>query len=1185
MAVVPKTYATGIVNNNSEYSPEVNESIPKTNHTKISNVPLAYSSTIEFKGYYKATQTGPHLFSLTSQNPGVTGYSWVSSAPRNSDRIKGDAGQKATKTVKSECFGILIPPKRDTGYWPWEDPNFLGTAFPGYGYWPARGYGNKNAFRSQYRRAVSILTDKNEQPITKVCNDNNGYPYDAINNTGYNIDHEWLLPGDIRRWDTNYYYGQNGTIPNQGRAAGPGWQGPEDPNFANPTWLANPDGSGCPGSNSNYPVVGISPLVNFKDINRPEVEWVRDATPNTPGKLSQIFLGKDNKAEGNDNFANFYSIDVPCVDDAGEPKANCSYEFVWPQTVGLYTKENGYSGVGCQRVRITLQIQFLQEDDTYTFEWRTRDGLKMWYTTFPSVPDRPLPGGDYFIKFEPDIEGTNPCNLDSTNVTQSGWRPGGGTEQLNNEGDKVTGFTGSLTIPKNHHVYFTGYAVGREFDASGAEINEHGFSLIVRNSKGEIVWTTRELLENNQDLIGIDECGYNALLENADNRITEYRDSESYSIDGWAGYGANESFNADLLNSDFETREVSDTRQYMVSNSLTRCRGGESVSGSVYLRQGDYYFVRTIVSNHLNENAGYQFQVKSPGGSLRDVQFSGNGNGTLDTVVGGDAGSGIPVRTDILCGSILGLSGASAEDINFAYIPRLNVVINLSAMGVTNHQLSNDIQAEYLEGNVIVPGTDPDRVAGGAPGVYFAKGVPELEVGIAFVRLLRGGSEGIKDLSLKQRQAVLWQYTQQLQPTTDENNNEVAPLTMPFNQFRNAITSGAVIKWGSGGNYDYLYHGVGRVILAICEGEEIIAPTPPPPDQGGSDAYNECIDIDFSILGNGAAQIASECFDDCKEPNEFPVPVDDYKKNSSDYAGMAAGYADKVKIYKSYGMDNTEFPYTPPSDQGGKIKLSFKRGGTGASKGGFFRPGEITSIPFYIPDVIYDSDLDWASQTNNENITNYTFSDTLIGEVGLDFSSNTFTWDPNGSDEGGDPWMVIWPSAFPGGPPLGIPVGTDGVTLSDLPQRGIYVMTPRMAQSYSQLWATTIYERWQASLDPDSPWYNRGTVGYLGNKFGPRYFNIVTMKGELRAVDRSFAVPEIGSQEFLDLMSEKGAKTNEIRIWASMPVPDCTTTTVGNNNPISGGEDGGDYGDPGVTTYDDKYDWLGDFTPPSVSNF
>ena len=1165
MAVVPKTYATGIVNNNSEYSPEVNDNVPKTNHTKISNVPLAYSSTIEFKGYYKATQTGSHLFSLTSQSPGVTGYSWVSSAPRNSDRIKGNKGEQATKTTRNECFGILISPKRDPNdYWPWEDENFLGTAFPGYGYWPARGYGNLNAFKSQFRSAQSVLTGENEKPDTRVCGDANGYPYD---DTQFNIDHQWLIPGDIRRWDNNYFYGPQGNIPNYGRAGGPGWQGPEDPNFANPVWLANPDGNGCPDSDSD---VGISPLVSFKNINKPELNWTKNATPNTPGKLSQIFLGKANSAEGEDNYANFYSIDVPCVDDAGEPKANCSYEFVWPQSVGLYTKQNGYSGIKCQRTRIQFSIQFLQEEDTYTFEWRTRDGLKMWYIQYPREPDLPLPGSNYLLKFEPNIQGTNPCNLDSTNTTDRGWRPGGGTEQLDNEGDKVTGFDGSLTVKKNGTVSFWGYAVGREFDDSGAEINEHGFSLVVKNSKGEIVWTTRELLENNRDLIGIDECGYNALLETAEDRINEYRDSESYSIDGWVGYGVNDTFNADILNGDFDVRDVSDTRQYMISNSLTRCRGGESISGSVYLRQGDYYFIRTIVSNHLNENAGYQFQVKSPGGSLRDVQFSGNGDGTLDTVVGGDAGSGIPVRTDILCESVLGLSGAAAEDINFAFIPRLNVVINLTAMGVTNSQLANDIQAEYLDGNVVVPGTDPDGVGGGAPGVYFAKGVEDLEVGVSFVRLLRGGSEGIKDLTLKQRQAVLWQYTQQLQPTIDDENNEGPPLTMPFNQFRNTITSGAVIKWGSGGNYDYLYHGVGRVILAICEGEEIIAPTPPAYD-ATSDTFNKCIDIDFTNLGEGFSQIASECLDDCKTPGEFPVPT--YSINNSDYAGFVDAWRPMIKLKNDYGWDRKYTDINPSGDPvpavsiiGGSSGSSLAGGAAGGAA--YFRPGEITVVPLFIPDVFYDDTLNWTGPI--KETTDQKYGDVYCGEIGIDFSSNHFIWNPDDSTEAGSPWMVVWISAFPGGPPLANPNG------SGFQSRGFHVYKAQAGtKAYSQIWYTAIYERWEASQDSDSQWYKRYS-GYLGNMYGARYLNLVSMKEELKDT-YNFVIPDVGTQAFIDLMSEKGGKTNELRTKGVMPVLDCNTTA-------SDSQDGGDYDDPGVTTYDDKYEWRGNYKPPNASN-
>ena len=82
--------------------------------------------------------------------------------------------------------------------------------------------------------------------------------------------------------------------------------------------------------------------------------------------------------------------------------------------------------------------------------------------------------------------------------------------------------------------------------------------------------------------------------------------------------------------------------------------------------------------------------------------------------------------------------------------------------------------------------------------------------------------------------------------------------------------------------------------------------------------------------------------------------------------------------------------------------------------------------------------------------------------------------------------------------------------------------------------------------------------------YGARYINICTMNQDLRDT-YNFDVPEVGSQEFWDLISERGFKSNETRFWGLMPAPDCTKF-ANVNIP----------GDTGKTlTYDEKYTFLG----------
>jgi len=115
------------------------ELVLATNNQIIDRTGMPINSTVEYKGYYKAEATGIHKFNLNGDANDITGYSWVSSAPANSDHIKGK--NRGARLVSNRSFAIQIPDKPR-----FRDEQILGGSNPGLGYWPKEGYGNSTGF-------------------------------------------------------------------------------------------------------------------------------------------------------------------------------------------------------------------------------------------------------------------------------------------------------------------------------------------------------------------------------------------------------------------------------------------------------------------------------------------------------------------------------------------------------------------------------------------------------------------------------------------------------------------------------------------------------------------------------------------------------------------------------------------------------------------------------------------------------------------------------------------------------------------------------------------------------------------------------------------------------------------------------------------------------------------------------
>ena len=1040
MAITPPDNNFGDFNTNPT-GPVVWDDVARTNNEVIDRSDMPFASTAEFKGYYKAESTGKHTFRLAGSN-GVTGYSWLSSAPKTSDHIP-EGGNQKVEVALNKSYGIIIPNKRGTGTWPFEDTNVLGTSFIGYGYWPKTGYGNESGWLGKYG------SGRQDAPST-AC----GY---SIGTAQY---HQYMLPGDIRTYESApiTQYG--------GRNAGPGWQGPEDPNFASP----------CYPSSQSTPLKRICRSSDSRPCDS-------DATPNTVGKSSQVFLDTSFKAEGvsTDSWATYEIVQDDRVGDM-----DGGHVYIWPQAVNVFTsKSTSKSQPERVNVRFALRMRN-QPAQKYTFEWKSRDGLKMWYK---------IGGGDSreFEKFPDTSGGHNPCNKTATGTwTSETWLPGRGED----------GFTGQVDLSANGYIQFIGHAAGVPGSST------HGWSLVVRDAQGLVVWDTSYLVVSEETgLVGIDECGYNALLS-SDQRIPANRTTEMYKLDGWKGYSTNDVFVADAQEGDTTPRSYDTTRQYLWSNAIAKCRGGTDVTGTVFLRQGDYYFIRTIVSNDLNQAANYRFTVTSPGGgSAKTVKFTGNGDPGSDSTVGGNSGgNGIPINPSQLCNSVLAPGGSAVQnnDVNFALVQSLGVVINLSVgpLLVRDFEIGREGQAEIINGTTnnataskILNFPSPEN--GGNP------------VPITITQLVQG------QLDQDETAAVLDYYDDQVDAGT----------VLPWNTFRSAITSQAVIQWGRSGNYPFIYHAVSDVINSICNGTEIDVPTRPNTTNtaGGNDTNSstsgtstgsgtsECLDINISVLSSGQAQVTSECLDECRTPNQFPMLESQYTEPAGYYDTVPDPiYEFYVKIEKDYGMVSPTSWSAPGPSQKGDYDISIAYAQKNSVK---FEPEYVTTVPLTIPDVFVPDNFDIVSSGNGALECTFWF----------ELSSNTFLYDPNNKGdaiEGGifRPYLVWWVSKGPGGVPLGDYYFT----------RPSYSTTPRM-------YATMNPEQWIYYNDQT----NNPFKGYLGNTNGVRWLNFAPLQYQ-GVQDLNFNIPLPGTTGFLDLLSVKGYTSNEIRIKGTATSPDCS---------------------------------------------
>lgn len=1013
MALTPPNNNTGFVENDSPNRPVPWDNVLATNNQVIDRSDMPSYGTVEYKGYYKAEATGIHKFNLTGASAAITGYSWISSAPANSDHIKRN--NRGARLVFNKSFAIHIPVKPIF-------KNILdgsGVVFPGYGYWPKSGYGNNVAFNNIYSGAATPSTDCSHTQVV----------------------HQYLVPGDAR------IYGDK--FPKfEGKQAGPGWQAPEDPNFSAPCWP------------SKY----SRPLVAVDNNLIPDLVD-NFAVPTTQGRVTQISLDNGYIAGGDDNFARFKTVDIQ-----GE------HTYIWP--IGLpeasISPPVGYEWNKIkepQRIQIRFAVMFQQETQDYTFEWKSRDGLKMWYRFSQPNDNR------YFQKF-PTTSGNNPCNLTAEPTGNNGWLPGG----------KFDGFTGKLKIKQNTWMIFHGHGVGEPTE------DTHGFSIVIKNSNGDIVFDSTDLLDRG-DKIGIDECGYNALLKDA-SRIPGNRVTEFYNNDGWNGID-NDIFKADSVVGDNNERDPSTTRQYLWSNAITRTgRNGNSISGDVFLRQGDYYFIRTIVSSNA-ENGGFTFKVTTPIGEFKSVMFSGNSNPGSDTSVGGSFG-GTGIDKDKLCDSILFRDGkvAVSDNTNFAVVDRLGVVLNLNSLGLSSGDIGKEGQDEVVK----------EKEESGSVILKFKNNTLYPDTTITLDELVRNGGEDIaKDE--KKSWIVNNEYIKQI-------NND-PPETMQYSDFVGAINSQAVIRWGSGGNYEYIYHAVSTIIESICTGKEIIKTDTSGVNSalgGGSSNANDMgaptsIEINVTNISGGAGLITSVSLNECKHPKDYPALTNEYTKNKSNYLNSDSSYYDSIVIEK----DATLYYNGPDKSTPNGDKYSLFR--SQINKSIRFKPGKVTSIPFTVPDYY---EPDWINQKDAIRYNSFSLDineATIIGDV----------------TPGSEPQLLVWWSIYAGGPALGesfIIVGAGGT---------------EVVATFSSL-----------LLNKNS---DTNIVGYLGNIYGTRWVNFATVDRDLSS-PTSIKDLEIGSTAFMNRLSNFGleidgrSENNSLALSMTIPVPDCSKSDTVSSNSI-----------------------------------
>ena len=329
---------------------------------------------------------------------------------------------------------------------------------------------------------------------------------------------------------------------------------------------------------------------------------------------------------------------------------------------------------------------------------------------------------------------------------------------------------------------------------------------------------------------------------------------------------------------------------------------------------------------------------------------------------------------------------------------------------------------------------------------------------------------------------------------------KAANLTMEYSEFVGAINNQAVMRWGSGGNYQYVYHAVGVIIESICNGTEIIQTD----TSGVNDRTNNnnnvgeptCIDIDVTNIAGGAGLITSECLDECKHPKDYPALTNEYNKNLSNYTGSDSNYYESIVI-----KTEATLGYKGPdkdSSHGDKYALFQSQLNENIS----FEAGKVTSIPFTVPDYYQP---DWINSAEASKLNSF--------YVDIDSANIIGDWEP-----GSEPGLLVWWSTYAGGPALGNPYLLAGII------------------DGTEVFAT--FSPFILNKYPDT-----NIVGYLGNKHGTRWINFTTFNRDL-TTSTSINDLEIGSTAFMARMSSLGlTMKDKFSLSMKIPVPDCTKTS------------------------------------------
>ena len=1031
----PPDFANGIPGNSSAFAPEVWNDVQPSQNETISRNDMVYTSTVEYKGYYKAQSTGFHKFQLSG---GADAFAWVSSANSASDHIDVEDD---VELVNDLSFGVRIPANPQPGqYWVFQDTGSngaLGGSFPGFGYWPLEGYGTK---------FVSYFSGR-------------GLSY---NHGGT------FFPGDIRTYNStsNTSYGNCQTFC-QGSKAGPGWNNPEDPNF------------------------------NTQDLYYPcDTDWNNSNSCLREGRGAQVYLSEAYVAGGSGKRGLWEQVegDQPFI--------------VWPVTQTM--SQNSLQKP--ERVQVYWTLKFKRAGN-FKLRITTRYGAKFWFTTTPSIKSDGTGGPATIRKLQPVTGlGVNPI-------------PSGGGQ-----------FTAPLFFSSaDKRIFLVGSATGNQ--ATG-DIGL-GLEVLDADNNDEVIWDTSKITINETGLVGISECGYHALLPD-DQRVPTNGISEFYNADGWLGYDQQLKFVADTEVGDNDQRSERDTRQYLWENVTSLLYDTQSRPGFVYLKADDYYFIRVLVTNRKNGSGqGFSFQVVDPGSNAQnEVVFSGNGDPNADSTVGGGVGgSGIPISKDALCNSVLYASNVPNTSTTFGVITQTNSVLNLTNLGVPENLLGTEGQSES------VPEQDPDVNNPGTDGISsFPVQFDNITIKLAV--LLQGGENGIPAMTPAEKSAV------RAKAATQRSQN----LTLSFGEFRNAITSQAVIAYGSSGNYKYLYHAVGEVVRSICD-DDFTLEAPEFSGSGRDLTTNnnllsnggDCVDFNIqgAIENAGYLSLSSSCVEECKPYDQYDIP-----------SNMQAGVAPKTryietlpKYQESTGRDSEDVFFSQFRNNGQQFyEVDVTEGGD----------GKIMSWGFFVPDVLPSLTKEEYDERNLRTFNGKFF-----------MSSNSYFKFPEGAEYEGayGPWIFTWLSLTPGGAPIGGREGVNQYVSSGITGRGMdqYISMEPITQTDE---------------------INTSRVLYAGNTYGKRYFNFAMIKYEnivnninLFYGDAGVYKPQEdriypGEDGFADMISAAYFQTQQYSLSLSPPKQKCTETTTQNRS------SSGNYPEPhdgsGLPSYVD-YDPNDDF--------